>query len=128
LFCCVALCFLSSVEVTKQLAAQWKTISDDERAKYNELAAASKAAALAAAGDDDEVAAPKKKGGERKKRSGKAGPKKPPTARALWEEQKGKAALKAAEPALTTSELKSKLGEQWKSMTVRIQHHISHSA
>lgn len=103
------------IEVTKRLAAQWKELDAEGRAKYEDLSQASKAAAAAAAGDEEDV--PRKKKGERKAPRKSKGPQRPPSAKALWEEQKGKPDLKAAEPSLTPAEIKSKLNEQWKAMT-----------
>jgi len=101
--------------VTQALAAQWKALDAAGREKYNELAEASKAALRAERGDDDEESAPRKKRGSKKN----AGPKKPPAPQTLWAEQKGKPELKASGSALTGQEMKSKLAEQWKAMTVR---------
>lgn len=99
--------------MTQALAAQWKALDAAGREKYNELAEAGKAAMRAERGDDEEESAPRKKRASKKN----AGPKKPPAPQTLWAEQVGKPALKAAEPSLTGQETKSKLAEQWKSMS-----------
>lgn len=104
---------VSSVQVTQALAAQWKALDAAGREKYNELAEASKAALRAERGDEEEESAPRKKRASKKN----AGPKKPPAPQSLWAEQIGKPALKSSEPSLTGQEMKSKLAEQWKSMS-----------
>jgi high mobility group protein B3 len=104
------------IGVTQALAAQWKELSESEKAPYIEKNAQAKAE-LAALGSDDEGAAASSSKTKKRSTTGKDGkPKAPPVAQKLWEADYKKE-LKSTDPKLTTAEVNQKCKDTWKAMS-----------
>ena len=110
-----------SVQVTSILAKAWKALSNEDRAKWDELAEEEKkkvAAENAAAGFEEEPKKkkPSKAGGKKKRDTG--APHKPKNPLQYFLESK-KRELAEKEPGLSAKEIHDQLTGEWKKMDVR---------